>query len=54
MSLSITPSEELELRQTVASAMLHSERFLEALMQEAPLGAPVQQVSDYRTDLERI
>ena len=39
-----------ELRRIMASAMIHSERFLEALMQEAPLGAPV---SDYQNPLER-
>lgn len=31
---------DLELREALQSAMISSERFLEALMQEAPLGAP--------------
>lgn len=47
---SISVSEEVELRRIVASAMIHSERFLEALMQEAPLGAPV---SDSQKTVER-
>lgn len=39
-----------ELQAALQSAMLGSERFLEALMQEAPLGAPVHQpVYDYHT-----
>lgn len=52
-TVSVSPQELADLREGVASAMLSSERFLEALMQEAPLGAPVRQPSDYRTDVER-
>ena len=50
-TVSVSPQELADLREDVASAMLSSERFLEALMQEVPLGAPV---SDYQNKLERI
>ena len=37
-----------DLEAALSRAMLDSERFLEALMQEAPLGAPTK-VYDYHT-----
>lgn len=41
---------DLDLQRSVNYAMLSSERFLEALMQETPLGAPIaREVYDYHT-----